>query len=51
MEAGPKKSWVVSHEFINTTGKETEAESQPVSKPKLKTKVYVGIAMKPPSEL
>jgi len=34
MEAGPKKSWIVSQEFINTTDKETEAESRPVSKPK-----------------
>ena len=34
-EAGPKKSQVVSQEFINTTDEETEAESQLVSKPKL----------------
>ena len=27
MEAGPKKSQIVSQEFINTTDKETEAES------------------------
>jgi len=34
MEAGPKKSRIVSQEFINTTDKETEAESRLVSKPK-----------------
>jgi len=34
MEAGPKKSRIVSQEFINTTDEETEAESRPVSKPK-----------------
>ena len=34
MEAGPKKSQIVSQEFINTTDEETEAESRLVSKPK-----------------
>ena len=34
MEAGPKKSQIVSQEFINTMDEETEAESRLVSKPK-----------------
>jgi len=34
MEAGPKKSRIVSQQFINTTDEETEAESRPVSRPK-----------------
>jgi hypothetical protein len=57
MEAGPKKTRIVSAEFISTSdGSDEETEpkakvDEKAAKPKKKSQVFVDIATKPPSHL